>query len=326
MKKIKYLSIAIIMALMLTGCGNKEEKVAEQYCDILIKENYGDMIDIAYFPNDKLLTNKKEEAKEQLAKKMKENKKTITSCKPMKSSEDDNKIYYKLTINENDSMNIEVDKKSNKVYIDNLYEERTITTYTSSKVSVDGIELSNPRIDDNKATYKFNAFKNVSYQYLATNDLLKDWKFESDRNYDEFIYEDCDTSNFKEEFVKGLDETIKPMFKDVIQVGFVDNNKSAISKYFINNDFELPTNKFKKSWQDSHKSYTFKNLKEDSLKYSIRDYISDNELKIEVSMDYEIDAKCIAGLLCTGGTDTKFIVLNATIKKDNNTWKISNLE
>ena len=78
MKKIKYLSIAIIMALMLTGCGNKEEKVAEQYCDILIKENYGDMIDITYFPDDKLLTNKKDEAKEQLTKKMKENKKTIT--------------------------------------------------------------------------------------------------------------------------------------------------------------------------------------------------------------------------------------------------------
>lgn len=311
---------------MLTGCKNKNETIAEQYCDILIKENYGDLINIAYYPDDKLLTNKKEEAKEQLSKKMKEKKKTITSCKPMKSSEDDNKIYYKLTINENDSMNIEIDKKSNKIYIDNLYEERTITTYKSSKVSVDGIELSDPRIDDFKATYKFNAFKNVSYQYLTTNEILKDWKLESDRNYDELIYEDCNTSNFKEEFIKELDEIIKPMFQDIIQVGFNNNDKTTIHKYFIDNEVKLPENKFKKNWKDTFKSYTFKNLINDSLKYSIREYRSKEELKIEVSMNYEIDAKCIGGLLCTGGTETKFTILNATIKKDNNTWKISSLE
>ena len=158
MKKIKYISIIMIIAFMLTGCGNKAEKIAEQYCDILIKENYEDMLDIAYLPDSKFLTDKrKDEAKEIFAKKMKENKKTITTCTTTKSKEDDNKIYYKLTINDNDSLNIEVDKKTNKVYIDDLYEERSIESYSSSKVSVDGVELSNPSINDNMATYKFTA-------------------------------------------------------------------------------------------------------------------------------------------------------------------------
>lgn len=331
MKKIKYLSLAILMAFMLTGCGNKTDKVAEQYCDILIKENYKDMIDIAYYPDDKLLTSKKEEAGEKIAQKMKESKKTITSCEATKSSEDDDKIYYKLTINDNDSLNIEVDKKTNKIYVDDLYEERTIEAYSSSKVSVDGIELSNPTINDNIATYKFTAFKDVSYEYLTTNNSLNDRKENCNQNYLNMTFEDnegygIDVSRFKDEFVKELDDSIKPMFKDIALVGFNNGDKNTINKYFVSENFEMLSNKFKNNWKDTYKSYTFKNLIDDPVKYYIDSYISDDELKIDITINYEIDAKCIAGLLCNGGTQKGYVNLNATIKKDNNTWKILNWE
>ncbi len=330
MKKIKYISIIMIIAFMLTGCGNKAEKIAEQYCDILIKENYEDMLDIAYLPDSKFLTDKrKDEAKEIFAKKMKENKKTITTCTTTKSKEDDNKIYYKLTINDNDSLNIEVDKKTNKVYIDDLYEERSIESYSSSKVSVDGVELSNPSINDNMATYKFTAFKNVSYDILATNPSLKDKKGDYKENYIDMTYQNdsvIDVSRFKDDFIKELDDNIKPMFKEIALVGFNNGNKNTIKKYFIEENFEMLSNAFKNNWKDTYKSYTFKNLMDDPVKYRINSYINDTELKINVTIDYERETKCIVGLLCTDGIEKTYSVLTATIKKDNNTWKIANWE
>lgn len=108
--------IAVIIVATFVIINNNPNKAIKKYCDIMVKGNYGDILDVAYLPDSEFITKEKiEEAKQKYFERMKNS--SITSCTYTKANENDETISYKLTINGNRTDTMSVDKK-NKESID----------------------------------------------------------------------------------------------------------------------------------------------------------------------------------------------------------------
>lgn len=157
------LVIAIIVIVFLTR--NSPDKIAKKYGDILVKGNYGNILDITYFPKSEFITKEKiEQAKSNYFEQMKRRNNEITSYTYSVASETDDKVIYKLIFNGKTTQNIEVDKKTNKILMDDLYNTKTIETYAESIVTIDGKEISNPRKENGKEIYEAIVLSNVEYE------------------------------------------------------------------------------------------------------------------------------------------------------------------
>ncbi len=155
---------------------NNPDSIIEQYGDILVKGNYGDIIDIAYFPESVLITEEKlEEKKKQYFEEMRENNTNVISFDYVKSTEDDEKVSYKLTINGTETEYMDVKKPENKLLIDDLYEEQECKTWRDSKITYNGVEIPKEENNDNEQydTYKFIALSGIDYELKIENDFYE---------------------------------------------------------------------------------------------------------------------------------------------------------
>ena len=210
MKKLKYLGLITIMILALTGCGKSSKNVAEQYCNILVKGNYGDMLDIAYFPKSDLITKDKiKEAKQNYFEEMSKNNNNVTTCEVNQTNEDDKKIYYKVVKNGTDTENLEIDKETNKVIIKDLYVNSIAEVGDGTTVYIDGVELKDPQkkplAEDGRTRSDFDSnddyedyLKSLkTYKYVYNITTLKHAKYKI--KYTHVFYKDIEQDLCREE-------------------------------------------------------------------------------------------------------------------------------
>lgn len=230
------LAIIIIVVGIIVFSGNAKgtDSVIKKYCDILKNGNYGDIIDIAYFPESQLITKEKlEEKKKQYFEEMRNSNNTnVKKYEYSKTNEDEEKISYKIILNDTDVKNIDLLKAENKLLIEDLYEERSLKVNVDSKVIVDGVELTNKTtVDDYYDSYNFIALKGVDYNVKITHIYLAD----IDTNLD---YKSSDSYNFKPEIKKQFDEDTEEIFRAIISNLQEGKNASELNKYFVNNNAE----------------------------------------------------------------------------------------
>lgn len=360
MKKLKYLGLITIMILALTGCGKSSKNVAEQYCNILVKGNYGDMLDIAYFPKSDLITKDKiKEAKQNYFEEMSKNNNNVTTCEVNQTNEDDKKIYYKVVKNGTDTENLEIDKETNKVIIKDLYVNSIAEVGDGTTVYIDGVELKDPQkkplaedgrtrsdFDSNddyedylkslktyKYVYNITTLKHAKYKIKYTHVFYKD--IEQDLCREENCYNNRYTQSIdgvavgEDTYIKDqeLVTNLKDMFREIALVGFEGKDKESINKYFENSESKAYIDIFKKERQtqddgfgSSH--YTYKKLNE-STNGSVW------FLKVwyiaEDEIKIDVHVHYIADISAKyKGTEEGLagVVSNVTLKKYNNSWKI----
>lgn len=159
MKK-RFFSIFLvsIMIISLTGCGKEKldspEKIASKYCDILVKGNYGDILDIADMPSNEFTTQEKiDGAKDNFRERFMKDNDDATSCTYTLASENDEKASYKLVINDSKTKTIDIKKSNNKVIIEDIYIDADIYSPIGSTVSMGGTDISKYKVDDNDNIY-----------------------------------------------------------------------------------------------------------------------------------------------------------------------------
>lgn len=358
MKKVKYLGLIMIMALILTGCGKSSKNVAEQYCNILVKGNYGDILDIAYLPKSDFITKDKiKEAKQKYYEEMSKNNNNITSCEASQTNEDDKKIYYKLIKNGTDTENIEIDKETNKIIIEDLYVNSEIKIGDGTTAYLDGIELKNsekqPLVEPGKTrsdfadddeyeyylkqlkqevyVYKITSLKHADYKIKYTHVFFKDKEEDLCRDTEHCTNKAYLTGNWQsEEKVKNQEllNNLKNMFKEIALVGFEGKDRTPLNKYFSSSDSMKYIDIFKKERKkgDGHnvETYTYKRLDDDNtIMFTSVWYIADNEIKLEVQVNYKADISHWFKGTEEGGA---CVIATVTLKEYKGSWQIVSFE
>ena len=361
MKKIKQVGFIILATVLATGCGNKTtENIAEQYCNILVKGNYGDILDIAYLPQSDLITKEKiEEAKQNYFVEMSKNNNTITTCEANQTNEDDEKIYYKLIKNGTDTENIEVDKKTNKIIIKDLYVNSEIKVGDDTTVYIDGVELKNPekksaaepgktladfeyyqdsyerylkQLEEYVYVYKVTSLKYADYKIKYTHVFYKDYEQDLCKN------DGCSNSQYINGYMSSgyiKDETLvsslKNTFKEIALVGFEGKDKSPVSKYFSSSDAMTYIDIFKKERKSNpndgsgSETYVYKKLQETEDVIMLKEvyYINENEIKVRIQVNYTADISHWFRGTKEGGA---CVIADVTLKKYKNSWQIVSFE
>lgn len=230
--------IVIVGVVVFNGNAKGPDSIIKQYCDILKNGNYGDIIDIAYFPESELITKEKlEEKKKQYFEEMRNSNSTnVTKYEYSKTNEDDEKISYKVVLNGTDVKNVDLLKSENKLLIEDLYEERSLKVKVDSKVYVDGVELTNVTpVDDYYDTYNFIALKNVDYNVKIThiylNDIDTDLNFKIDNEYS-YIFDTYWKPEMKEKFYEDIEEVFRAIIRYYQQGGDLND----LNRYFVNDN------------------------------------------------------------------------------------------
>lgn len=227
--------IVIVGVVILNGNAKGPDSIIKQYCDILKKGNYGDIIDIAYFPESELITKEKlEEKKKQYFEEMRNsNNANVTKYEYSQTNEDDEKISYKVVLNGTDVINVDLLKSENKLLIEDLYEERSLKVVVDSKVSVDGVELTDKTpIDDYYDSYNFIALKGVDYEVKITHPYV----FDIDTNLDLKI--DTNVISLRPEIREKYNEDREEIFRAIVSTYQEGKDISDLNQYFLNNNAE----------------------------------------------------------------------------------------
>ena len=333
MKKVKYL--VLIMIILLTGCGKKNnadildspDKVVARYCDILVKGNYGDILDIADMPESEFITKDAiEGAKSNFRERFMKNNNDAISCTYTKAADDNEKISYKLVINDSETKTIDVKKSNNKVMLDNIYTDADIYSISGSKVTIGGIDASKYKVDDNDTYfgwftdhYKITILYDDNSTVEATHPLLSIPQRTSFKQFFRIVFPqsfnsqnhpngNSDTSQLLEESIINVDDynkieklandVIFPLIKDV----FDGNDVNKYNNYFVNAD-----------------TSSLSNINLDSVErlnddMSIYNFEIESEDKIVVCINY--------GYYSNGNSATTFFEI---IKNDND-WKIEKVK
>lgn len=272
MKKIKSLSLIMIMTIMLTGCGKKNisnnsdkfdspDKVVAHYCDILVKGNYGDILDIADMPESEFIADKTiEGAKSNFRERFMKKNNDAISCTYTVAAEDDEKVSYKLVINGNKTQTLDIKKSNNKAIIDNISTEAHVYSLPGSKVTMSGIDMSKYKVDDNDTYfgwflehYTITILSDDKSVVEASHPLLSNpqkatfdkvfrivfpQEFTPDNhsrngNYVTPIIEE---SVIKEEYYNEINNLAETVIFSIIKDTFENNDVSKYNQYFINND------------------------------------------------------------------------------------------
>lgn len=340
LKKYKILIIVFIIAIILfaiisvINTSNNPDNVVKKYCDIMVKGNYGDILDIAYFPESEFITKDKiEEGKKVYYEKMKEERNDVISCTFSKANETEEKITYKLTINENSTDTLELDKKTNKVIIKDIYEDDIVTVCKNSTVTVEDKDISKYKQDNSPDAEKFDIYKivilsNVKYKIKITNPILNDidseFSSKIDSNYakSRITSENCKDGE--------LINYINKMYIEIVDTVINNKDVSPLNQYFIHNNANEFINtcnnkvtsslKGKKNY-DIGWTHTF-NAWDKNLDYEkeeiVISYDDENKLSLFFYIGYNYTKKY--NMLTEDKNDKIAITLHLT-KKDNN-WKI----
>lgn len=241
-KKFIFIGIGILAVIMIivgvvvfSGNAKGTDSVIKKYCEILKKGNYGDIIDIAYFPESQLITKEKlEEKKKQYFEEMRNSNNTnITKYEYSKINEDDEKISYKIVLNDTDVKNIDLLKAENKLLIEDLYEEKKLEVIVDSKVIVEGIELTDKTpVDSYYDSYNFVALKGIDYNVKITHIFLND----IDTNLDYDVHYQSGTNGWKTEISEQFEKDLEEIFRGIIRYYQQGGDSSTLNKYFVNNN------------------------------------------------------------------------------------------
>lgn len=345
-KFIVVTSIVIIISVILIIAfkQNSPEKVVKEYCDILVNGNYGDALDIAYFPDSEFITKDKiEELKKVYFEKMKKDNNNITSCTYTKANETDETITYKLTMektNGKNTSNIEISKKDNKIMLDGLYKEKSLTVFKGSTVYVDNKEVSiKPKVRKNEGNqvenYVFVILDDVDYKVKITHPIFKDevTTLDNDTNYTKHTY-----GYLKDDFTKKLKTDIDEMFTDIVTVTMEGQDIKPLNKYFLNNnaeDFINSNDRFKSIITDASGTYNHAFKSVDKIHIDTIEYINDKEfwIRMYVNCNRVTSAKDGIQIFRISDEGGKFVdsyeddfgkQIEFTCVKNDGKWKISN--
>ena len=242
MKKT-WIILSIIISIIIISIGgfvllnNKDnpDKIIEKYCKILVKGNYGDIIDIAYLPENELFTKERiEQKKKQYFEEMRKDNNNVTSYEYSKTNEDEEKISYKVILNGTETKNIDINKSNNKIIIDGLYEEKEIDAPKGFNVSIDNISLTKIGEKEDVDTFKALVFTGLDYKVKISHPFFNDKivnlgeTFFSGAN----MFENLKDENLKKEISNTLDEFTKDIYKVCIETKQID----TLNKYFANSN------------------------------------------------------------------------------------------
>ena len=163
---IGVVALVIVIVAVTSGGGGtaSPESIAKKYCDILVKGNYGDLLDIADFPESDLITADKIKASKDAYREryIKENEgKEATTCTYTLASENDEKLSYKVVINDKTTQTLGVKKSNSKAVIDGVYRDADIKAPLGGNVTVDGIDISKYKVESEYA-YRFYNVYNIA--------------------------------------------------------------------------------------------------------------------------------------------------------------------
>lgn len=307
MKKSKIAVISFIISGVvlcsvgiLFSFGKKEKNTPEntimQYCNILIDGNYGDMINLTYFPESEFITDeKKQMVYEKIYDDVKEEYRNVIDCQYSTSKETDESVEYKVIFDNGDIKQtefIEVEKETNKIISTQYYKEEEIYVYSGSKVFVDENEIPAINIygqdkDTHKDIYKMNIVKDATYDLKILHPLFKDIEIQLDDyyrksgNYAILDLKENYKAEFQEEMMKILGGLFIAVLNDEDITRYNSYFKNVNAKEFSEVNYADTIYKLK----NGHKEFKYDFIKINKLSFS-SDYLGENEFSVEVYLEY----------------------------------------
>ena len=336
-KKLLTMTLLSIMIISLTGCWNKTnnlntpDKVAEYYCDILVKGNYGDILDIADLPKSEFINEESiKNAKSNFRKRFMKDNDGAVSCTYSVAEETDDLVSYKLAINEETTKTIDIKKSNNKVIIENISSKADIYSLIGSKVNLGGIDVSKYKVNDNDNYYGYldhyqiTILTDDSSKVESIHPLLTKSQKDSFGSSMRIVF----PNNFKENkptknaYTNVSDETNNSVIKDYDSiVSFYNNHIISILK---DNFEKTDTSKYKQYFVGSDtsslskiKTKSSENIKSIYEKMDLYNMAIVGEDKIYLNISYayldnNMPCSCIV-LLVKDGNDWKIkMVTNST--------------
>ncbi len=335
--------LVVIMVLVITKTSGPE-KVAKEYCDILVKGNFEEIIDLTYFPESEFITEEKlDELKDEYYDRMSKDYSNIVGCTYTETKDTEKTILYKITMEKtdgNETATIEVNKKSNKIIQENLYKKVKITVHKGATVMVDDKEIS---IEPKEKTEKDGT--NVHVYGLM---ILDDVKYNLNITHSIFEYEaeeiGDDGFNYslkcklKEDCLEKLKEDVNKVCKELVTVVKRNGDVGSLNKYFINGDADklVQENEFLNGTIDFRETdkfnYDFKEVLDTLIEQEI--YIEDNKLLLRTRTYYQetVSKKRKDQLIIGDGgfidsyVDGFEVEMKLYWVLDENEWKISHWE
>lgn len=338
---------------------NPEETV-KKYCDNLVGGSFGDILELVYFPESEFITKDKiEEIKPVFFEKMTEENNDIVNCTYSEANETDDIITYKLimeTTNGNDTQNIDIRKKDNKIILEDMYADRHIKVFKDSKISIDGEKLEgepkSETVDENNVDiYTITVLPDAEYDIKVTHSIFNDMEVILNEDcvdkvgYPEHLQgrfilegEDKDTLDFtempseqlKEECKNEIESSVCEGCSEIVQavLGNSDVDIDSLNQYFCNNNVE----EFIADSNDLNGTKIAEDVKQYDVEFKgILDteitgarYIDDNNLKVFVDVMYQTS---MSRKVSAGDESTPFLKLDNAMfglycTKDGNEWKI----
>ena len=347
-RKILILLVAIV-GIICTACGaTGTEKTAKVYCEILIKGDYGNILDIAYLPESEFITEEKvNEAKQVYFEKMKEKSSSISKCTPTEVNDTDESIEYKLTMEGSEGENtssIKVRKEDNKIVIDDVYRTETVKVFKDSVVYIDGKEISiKPEEEivegNHMEVYTFTILSYAEYSVKVTNSLFEDEEFIL--NY-EIIHgmpfptegEKTTFEKLKDPIKEELDNNLSKMLTDIVTVSLKGNDANSLNEYFVNGDakeFFKDNANFREEVIEEWNKYDVEFHGISSHMIDDINCINENELFVSVSVfiDTTLTPKSDSNVIVWGASSLERNMVwsfDINYTKNNGKWLISTWE
>lgn len=345
MKSIKQSIVVIICVivttLIMTACSNNPESTIKNYSDMLANGEYDKILELAYIPESDYITKEKlNDFKDIFIDMIVDKYGDITECTYTEIDETNDTITYKLlmqTSDGQDTENIEVRKEDNKLLLDNLYDDVTLTVYSGSTVYIDGEKITmkpkSVKSNGNSADeYTLTILENINYKLKITHPIFttKTGNLSEDTN---FVSDSYDTANaIQDYYFKNLEIDISKICSDIITTTFENGNITDLNKYFINKDTEkfISDNKgFEGITLDDTFNKVFKGI--DNVEIDGIHYLSDNELSITAKVFCTVDVSTKSGqsifslkekTTVKSYEDTELIRLSLDCIQKEGNWKI----
>lgn len=296
---------------------NNTDKTVKEYSELLVKGNYSDILDLVYFPKSEFITKEKiNELKKFYFNEMTEENDDILDCTFTKSEENDDMILYKLILETTDGQEtdtLKLQKKENKILLEDLYEEKTITVNGGSTVYLDDVQISSVPEKSNQDgssvdIYTVTLLNNVSYNLKVTHPLFKDI---------ETIYDDEEDyiggrDDLKEDYYNSLQAEVNDMIIDITTTAMQNDNINELNKYFLSNnaeDFIKDNGLSELITEEPGLNKVFKEADGTTI-YTVK-YVNDNEFSVYMAVSCKIDVSSSNGSQSYKITDGKLEMVDS---------------
>jgi len=288
--------LVVIMVLVITKTSGPET-VAKEYCDILVKGNFEEIIDLTYFPKSEFIGEEKlNELKDKYYDRMSKDYSNVVSCTYTETKETEKTITYKITMEKtdgNDTETIEVDKQSNKIMQDNLYRKVKITVHKGATVMVEDKVISiEPKAKTEKNgtnvdVYSLMVLDDVEYNLNITHSI---YEYDTEEIGEEGFHYSLNCK-LKDDYLENLKEDVNKVCKELVTVVKQKGDIASVNKYFINSDADklVQENEFLNGTYDNREidkfNYEFKEVLDTLIEQEI--YIEDGQLLLCTRTTYQ---------------------------------------